>query len=191
MTTGHGSAGQTQPRAAQPDGARPTATQRIPTLQAQEQHVASGHPTRAGACTPWLTCLLLLLSFIAMSPQSLLSTWTQACPLCPGSHDHGDNTRGDQHVLGLALAHSEEPSPERRIHWSSDAPFDRGLENRISGLSHIIRALSTRQSLLTPEPNVFKYSGWAHRLHESELQFSSPVLKEVRPQKEEIVNQGL
>lgn len=25
-------------------------------------------------------------------------------PLCPGSSDHGDNTRGDQHVLGLCLS---------------------------------------------------------------------------------------
>ena len=122
-----------------------TATRRSPPQRLSAACGQRPRPRGRVLCTPWLTCLPLLLSFIAMSPQSLLSTWTQACPLCPGSHDHGDNTRGDQHVLGACLSPLRGGQPRKENSLSSDAPFDRGQKNRISGLSHITGALSTRQ----------------------------------------------
>lgn len=144
MTTGHGSAANTA-QGSTAGWSTTTATQRTPPQRLRAACGQRPPPRGRVLCTPWLTCLLLLLSFIAMSPQSLLSTWTQACPLCPGSHDHGDNTRGDQHVLGACLSPLRGAQPRKENSLSSDAPFDRGQENRISDLSHITGALSTRQ----------------------------------------------
>ena len=135
---------QTQPSAAQPDGARPPPRDAA-HLRGSAQHVASSHAHEGGCFALPGSHACPCSSFIAMSPQSLLSTWTQACPLCPGSHDHGDNTRGDQHVLGACLSPLRGGQPRKENSLSSDAPFDRGQKNRISGLSHITGALSTRQ----------------------------------------------
>ena len=77
------------------------------------------HPTRSVSlpqglvlCAPLLTCPPLLLSFIAMSSQSLLSTWTQACPpvFALTLMTMVIILEGTSMSSGLALAHSEEAS---------------------------------------------------------------------------------